>query len=104
MSRFADVLNFVSRLPAHKASLTISHNPHKDLYETVVQYCLGEWSQGSPHSDFESIEDFEVACGLDDFWEIQWYPNSPVGFFRVRASSLDLCIKMVEEHDEKESS
>jgi hypothetical protein len=68
--------------PEHKCSLTICHNPHKDVYETVVQY-EGEdpvWA---------SAEDRAQAIATNELWEMQWYPETPAGFVRVYAATYE---------------
>lgn len=68
------------QFPQHKCGLYLSHNEHKDVYETVedfyepVQFPEGEW---------------EKAVAADNVWSLHWYPDTPVGFYRVCASSLD---------------
>lgn len=69
-------------LPEHKCGLYISHNPHKDYYETVEEY-FKNYS-----SEFISTEQQKVSIQTDELWEIQWYPDTPVGFYCVHAASL----------------
>ncbi len=70
-------------LPEHKCGLYISHNPHKYYYETVEQY-FKDYS-----SDFISTEQQKLSIQTDELWEIRWYPDTPVGSYRVHAASLN---------------
>ena len=87
-------------LPSHKAGLYITHNEHKDVYETVKQYTEG----GHPAYDpeyFVSPEDMQKCIDTDDCWSIQWYPFTPVGFHKVCGSSLEIVLAKAMESDAK---
>lgn len=76
-------MNELDWLPRHDCGLHLAHNPHRDVYETVEQYTADfadEWA-----SDAER----EKAIREDSLWELQWYPDTPVGFYRIMASSLE---------------
>ena len=82
-------------LPKHKCELTLSHNAHKSIYETVESYADAQ--------DFISETEYLLACDKDELWEIQWYPDTPVGFYRACASSLNNLkelVKLIEEREE----
>ena len=60
---------FLAALPAHKGSFSLTHNPHKDCYETVVRYAEhAEWDD----SDWVSVNEKRLAILNDDFWEAHW--------------------------------
>ena len=80
----------VSKLPAHKASLSITHNPHLDLYQTVAEYIEDN------HNDFVSDEEYEESVMTGELWELRWYPETPVGFCTLMASSLPALLKAAE--------
>lgn len=67
--------------PAHKCGLHLSHNEHKDFYETVEQFY--------EHKDFVSVYEWNKAVNEDSVWILHWYPNTPIGFIRICASSLE---------------
>lgn len=88
------------KFPRHKAAMYISHNEHKNSYDTVAQHM----------SDLElnadecgSVEEFRELLEGDEIWTIQWYPDTPIGFYRVCASTferaLELAIKAQTEED-----
>jgi hypothetical protein len=37
-----------------------------------------------------SPEDMQKCIDTDDVWELQWYPDTPIGFHKVHGSSLEL--------------
>lgn len=80
-------------LPPHKGSLTIEHNPHKDLYQAIREYI--EDNDIAP--DFENPEAMEFAINTDSLWIMRWYPDTPVGFCRVAASSLEGVVRLAME-------
>jgi len=68
-------------LPEHKCGLYLSHNDHRDYYETVEEYYNRE--------QFISDQEWEKAVATDSVWTLQWYPDTPVGFYIVSASTLE---------------
>lgn len=79
-------------LPKHIA-LSLEHNDHRTAYETVEQYyCGDDWIR-----DWISDAEMQKAIELDEVWVLHWYPNTPVGFQRLLASSLDALEAHVRE-------
>lgn len=71
------------KFPEHKCGLYLSHNTHRDVYETVQDHY--------PAPDkFVSPEDRQKCIDADECWELQWYPDTPIGSYRVLGSSLEL--------------
>lgn len=81
--------DFEKVLPAHKASLSITHNQHKDYYETIEQYVASYAGyQGIRDDDWVSLEEKRRSVETGEIWEIQWYPETPVGFCIKFAATL----------------
>ena len=78
------------KLPSHKASCSIIHNDHLDVYQTVEEYISFN------ESDWSSKEDYELACKNNELWCIQWYPDTPIGSYVLYASSYT---KLMDEVD-----
>lgn len=70
--------------PAHKAGLSLEHNEHKNYYESAEQFI----ANSELAKDFESPEAMTRAIEADSIWVLQWYPETPVGFHRVAATTL----------------
>ena len=68
-------------LPEHKCGLYLTHNEHRDVYETIENYYDGD--------DFISLEEWREALAKDSVWVLHWYPNTPIGFNRIAASTLE---------------
>jgi hypothetical protein len=68
-------------LPEHKCGLHLSHNEHRDVYETVEQFYAADW--------FVSPEEWRKAIAEDSVWVLHWYPETPVGFHSIAASTLE---------------
>lgn len=68
-------------LPEHKCGLHLTHNGHKNVYESIQDYydC----------KDFVSPEEYIKAIDENSVWVLQWDPETPVGFHIVAASSLE---------------
>ena len=80
-------------LPKHKCGLHISHNEHRDVYETVEEFYEMD--------DFISKAEWEKAVAEDSVWVLHWYPETPVGFHRIAASTLEAIEAKLKEktHD-----
>ena len=68
-------------LPEHKCGLHLSHNEHRDMYETVEEFYDAE--------NFVSPEEWDKAVKEDSVWVLQWYPDTPIGFYIIAASTLE---------------
>lgn len=77
--------------PNHKASLTLTHNDHKDVYETVAQFIEKE-QHGYTAECWVSDEQKQKAINNNDCWTIQWYPDTPIGFYILAAADLDVLL------------
>ena len=75
-------------LPLHECELMLSHNPHRSSYESVEAW---ELSAGAS-SDWVSTEERDKAIATQDFWELHWYPDTPVGFIRRCAHDLAMLL------------
>ena len=80
-----------SMLPDHLGELSINHNEHKSNYLTVEEYC-----QAFP-SDWVSDEEKAKAHEASELWSCQWYPNTPVSFCCVHASSLGALLNYLKD-------
>jgi hypothetical protein len=78
------------KLPRH-ISLTIEHNPHAVYYQSVPQYI------DDTDIDFISDAEREKAVATNDMWEMRWYPDTPVGFCTLAASTLDALLERARE-------
>lgn len=74
-----------------KASVTISINNHRDYYDTVEDKFKSE-----PDAEFRDEIDndvFDEMVRTDTVIEVQFYPNSPVGFYRVYHYDIEKAIE-----------
>lgn len=71
-----------------KCGVYVTVNAHRDFYQTVEQYM----------SDFEDeIQDipsdvYVKMKELDTIIELQWYPNTPVGFYIIYHYDLEMAL------------
>ena len=73
-------------LPPHKCGLFLTHNEHKDYYETVAT----QVEDGRIEEDhWVSEEEKQKAIDTDEMWELQWYPDTPIGSHTLVASTLE---------------
>ena len=78
-------------LPEHKCGLYLTHNEHLDVYETVEQFYGME--------DFISPQEWEKAVAENSVWVLQWYPDTPIGFHRIAASTLEAIENQLKEEN-----
>lgn len=80
---------FQDLLPEHKCGLFITHNEHRDYYITPFDHVRrGDWL--SEDEAFKSQE-------TDELWEIQVYPATPIGSYKLAASSLESILEYLNE-------
>jgi hypothetical protein len=80
-------------LKGQHSNLTISYNDENGPnYMTVREYV----EQGmSDQQEWLSEAERQRAMELNQMWTLQWYPNTPVGFHWLSASSLPALIEHV---------
>lgn len=74
-------------IPKH-LSLTITHNDHKTVYESVKDFLH---STHKPYHwiGFKDEAAYDKACATDELWEMTWFPDTPVGSRTVYAPTLE---------------
>lgn len=66
--------------------LIIQSNPHHANYESVESFI--EWRK-IDDEDFISLDEKKKCLDENKLWLIQWYPNSPIGFEILCASTFE---------------
>jgi len=69
----------------------LSVNPHRDYYQTPAAYLAEQESFGPIEIEAELRKVIESGNVLV---ELQFYPSTPVGFFRVYHHDLDSALDM----------
>ena len=82
------------KFPNHKCGLYLTHNEHKDVYEDITQHIVDLDLMDA----FESPEAMQRAIDTDSVWTLQWYPETPIGFHRIAAATLEEIFKRLEEN------
>lgn len=78
--------------PNHLGGLHIVHNDHKSNYITVQQAIERNYHGYDP-DDFPDAEELAIAIATDSVWMIQWYPDTPVGFYNVSAATFERALE-----------
>jgi len=79
-------------LPEHKCGLYLTHNEHRNVYETVEEFYTTDY--------FVSKDEWEKAIAEDNVWVLQWYPHTPIGFNIIAASSLEVIQAKLKERNQ----
>ena len=87
----------ISPFPAHKCGLYLEHNTYRDSYltieEAVVEIDSGEF--------WVSPEERAKALETKEIWTLHWYPDTPVGFIEVAASTLEAVLDAAKGMEKK---
>ena len=67
-------------LPRHAGGMSIEFDPHKAMYESARDYLV--------HREFDDDSVISACEAADRVVLIQWYPDTPIGFFMVAAPTL----------------
>lgn len=76
------------------SSLSIEFNDHASGYQDAAKAAE---NLNYDYVDWISDEDKAKALSENSVWVLHWYPNSPVGFNAVAASSLELLLTHVQK-------
>lgn len=91
---------FKSMFPRHKASLHLTHNQHKAYYETIEEYQGNfDWED-----DWVSDEQRKKALETQELWELQWYPDTPIGSYKIMGADLDAVLSKALEIEKNDQS
>jgi len=67
-------------------ALTIEFNEHQACYDTIEDW---EHSANIRPDDWASADERAKAIQTNCVWTCHWYPDTPVAFYRVAASSFE---------------
>jgi hypothetical protein len=88
-------INDLKLYPAHAASLHIEHNPHKAYYSKIEDE--EDPNGGCFANAWVSPEQRAKAIAADSVWVVQWYPNTPVGSYKLCGADLDVVLAAARE-------
>ena len=77
-------------LPPHKCGLYLEHNAYKDIYQTVEQ-AVRELDENYEEAWLPGER--EKALQTGEIWTLQWYPDTPIGFWFKIAASLEALLE-----------
>lgn len=77
-------------LPEHKFSLYLSHNEHRHDNETIEQYY--------EKKEFINDEEWQKAIATDSVWTLSWWPETSIGDYTIRASTLEAIQAQLKEN------
>lgn len=77
------------QFPNHKSGLYLSHNEHKDYYQTAKYFIEEEESNKKDVLQWATGTSRERCIETDEIWRLQWYPNTPIGFYVIYGATLE---------------
>lgn len=88
-------------IPSHM-SCEITHNEHKNYYRSLKEHLENLWNGERPSLDELTNEEYQRCIDTDQFWEIRWYPSTPISFFVVYAPTIEECFYKMEHTIDEE--
>lgn len=82
-------MSLAHQFPPHQCELHLTHNEHRNNYQTLEQFAA---DRELDLDDWVSVEQRDKAMAAQDVWELHWYPDTPVGFYRLFAYDLDVLL------------
>ncbi len=79
-------------LPQHACGLSLEHNAHKNVYDSAEQ-----WVADNVWCNWKDEDAKARAIATDSIWTLQWYPDTPIGFYAVAAPTLDELLAFANE-------
>jgi len=76
-----------------KCSVSITVNNHRDYYETIEQYVQPEEKQDISNDIWQKMIE------LDTCIELQFYPDTPVGFYKIYHYDIEKVIDIALNND-----
>lgn len=88
-------------LKGEHSSLTIGFNDDHACNYATAQMWRDEWGfyggRFDDRIDWVSDEERERAIAQNSVWTLQWYPNTPIGFNCIGASSLSALLTTIQK-------
>lgn len=81
------------KFPAHKCGLFLTHNEHRNYYESVAEWLEKPLNKPEWKNDDARLR----AIDMDEVWILQWYPKTPIGFNFVAAPTLEELLEFAAE-------
>ena len=79
------------KFPEHKCGLYLEHNTYKDVYEKIADRLQDDL--------FDDMleEDRKECLRTGELWTLQWYKDTPVGFYFVAGPTLERVIELANK-------
>jgi len=89
------------KLPRHKCGLYLTHNEHRDDYQTALQG-IEKYELICDHElDWATPDARERCIATNELWQLQWYPDTPIGSYSVFGATLEEVLKAAREIQEQ---
>lgn len=86
------------KFPRHAKGLSLIHNEHKSYYDSIEEYV------DRIRDRFKDSEAVNRSIATNEVWELQWYPDTPVGFLHVAAPTLNEVMELALEVENADSN
>lgn len=70
-------------------------------YQSVADHDDEEMASGNPFYDWVSEDERQKARAENSQWMLQWYPNTPIGFNCIAASSISALLRYLSEESQR---
>lgn len=90
------------KFPKHKYGLYLIHNKHKDYYQSSKDYIEQREQNKGYHLNWSSETSREKCIETNQIWELQWYPDTPIGSHEVIGPTFEEVLAKALEIEENE--
>jgi hypothetical protein len=92
---------FEALLPAYKVSLDIKHNNHRGYYEKLSDKIESLRLLGVMDEKDLTPEEEAECIATDSFWEMCFFPSTPVGSCHLFAPTLEKLMAKLDSDDRR---
>ena len=78
--------------------MTLEHNPHLNVYDTVKQ-TLEDYD---PYG-WKSDESRQRAIDTNEIWTLQWFQDTPIGSYSIAAPTLEELLEIADRVGDEHS-
>lgn len=80
-----------------KALISLEINSHKNYYMKVEDFLLDEFDDKTHLLNEVGTDVFNKMVELDKIVELQFYPNTPIGFYKIYHFDIDMALERALE-------
>ena len=85
--------------PRHKCGLFLTHNEHRDYYQSAQDFIENDLESRECPPEWSTSTSRQCCIDANEIWELQWYPDTPIGSYCVVGATLEEVLEWAAEVD-----